>query len=114
MATWTPLFRRTIREYANSARKRDGNGNLGTIAGDGMSDLAAKYLIDSRQYGGAAEMADVISKLREAATSAGCLDSVHVLSRGDDIEDQPCLIPEGATNRQIIEMLEQASRQSQS
>lgn len=113
MATWTPLFRKTIREYANSARKRDGNSNLGTIAGDGMSDLAAKYLIDSRQYGGSAEMSDVISKLREAATAAGCLDVVHLLSRGDDIEDEPCLIPEGATNRQIIDMLEQASKEPQ-
>ena len=112
MAIWTPLFRATIREYANRARRRPKNGDRGVIADDGMSYVAEKYLSSSRQYGGTTDMDAVISNLREAAIAAGCLDAVHLVRRGDDTEDKPCLIPEKATNRQIIDMLEQASKQS--
>lgn len=112
MAIWTPLFRAVIREYANPARQRPKNGKRGMIAGDGMSDVAKKYLISSSQYGGTADMGDVLSNLREAAIADGCLDAVHLISLGDDIEDKPCLIPEGATNRKIIDMLENASKES--
>jgi hypothetical protein len=50
---------------------------------------------------------EVVRRLTEAAAKAGVLDKIHMSRPRADL-DGPRLIPEGATNRQIIEMIAQA------
>lgn len=101
MHTTSP-HRLILREYRNSARRRDRHQpDRGAIASDGMAHRARELWIARLP------MSEVVHQLREAATKAGVLDQVHVIRHGHDL-DGPRLIPEGATNRQIIEMIERA------
>lgn len=97
-----PNWRALLHEYSNHARKRDPNDpDHGGIASDGMAAIAGEL---SRGDGSQVE---VVSALRDVATKKGIMDAIHVISHGTsgDVEH---FFPEGATNRQIIDLIERA------
>lgn len=99
METTGPLWHRILREYANVQRKsiksKAGYPSDGVIVSDGMADFA-QTLVDSANL--TQEMA--VRELTAKATENGVLHVIHT-SHGDN----EFLIPAGATNMKIIEMI---------
>ena len=101
-----PLWYRILCEYANVQRTRLEKSKArydsdGVIEGDGMADFAWT-LVDKHSANLTREM--VVRELTAKATESGVLHVHHMVSHGDG----KSLIPVGATNAKIIEMIKYA------
>ncbi len=97
------IKRALYREYTNPCHRRDPyDDNYGWIAADGMAAIAF------RLYHRGVPAQDAIPLLMVEARRRGVLDAVHMIKHGTS-GGSVYLIPEGATNRQIIEMIARAS-----
>jgi len=98
-----PLWHRILREYANEQRKsikrKEGYPSDGVTVGDGMADFAWDLV---KRENLTQEMA--VRELTAKATAYGVLHACHMVSHGDG----KFLIPAGATNAKIIEMIKDA------
>lgn len=101
--TTTQLWQDIHHEYTNRHRRQDPNSETYGITDttDRMAQRALELWLTELPR------REVVRQLIVAGAQYGVLDTVHIIRHGVDL-DGPRLIPEGATNRQIIEMIAQA------
>jgi len=104
-----PTWRELLREYSNPPRTRAPlDNNFGGRAGVRMSEIAGRLMDNDPSP----TQEEVVRVLRDIAGKTNVLDQVHMISHGTS-GDVAHYIPEGATNRQIIDMIEKAPEQTE-
>lgn len=96
-----PTWRDILHEYSNPARRRQPGEDVGSIASSGIDHVAYEL------YDKGASREEAVRRLTEYANDKGIMSQKHMISHGTP-GAQKHVIPAGATNEMIIQMIADA------